>query len=128
LILDTNFIIATQREFSHGIAGPATAFLAARDGQEFAITFTIAGELACGRSAAERRIWQGLCRPYLLLDWSIEISWKYGELYRLLQARGELIGTNDLWIAASALFYDRELVTNNAREFTRVPGLQVITY
>ena len=35
----------------------------------------------------------------------------------------QLIGRNDMWIAAHALALDLPLVTNNMREFSRVPGL-----
>jgi len=51
LILDTNFVIAAEREASRRVQGPADAFLAAHGQETFFITFTIAGELACGRSA-----------------------------------------------------------------------------
>jgi len=39
-----------------------------------------------------------------------------------------LIGANDLWIAATAITYGKGLVTANEREFTRVPGLRVVSY
>ncbi|MGH8499346.1 MAG: PIN domain-containing protein [Methylococcales bacterium] len=40
-----------------------------------------------------------------------------------LEKAGTPIGANDLWIAAHALTEDLVLVTNNLREFDRVPGL-----
>jgi tRNA(fMet)-specific endonuclease VapC len=36
-----------------------------------------------------------------------------------------MIGNNDLWIAAHALASNLTLVTNNEREFRRVPALKV---
>jgi len=39
--------------------------------------------------------------------------------------KGELIGANDLWLAAHAAAMDLILVTNNEREFRRVPGLKI---
>ncbi len=50
---------------------------------------------------------------------------RYGEIRSELENSGRLIGNNDLWIAAHALVLGVALVTNNAREFARVPGLQV---
>ncbi len=41
------------------------------------------------------------------------------------EAKGEPIGNNDLWIAAHAKAAGLIVVTNNEREFKRVPGLQV---
>ena len=39
-----------------------------------------------------------------------------------------LIGTNDLWIAATAVVFDLPLVSRNVVEFRRVPGLHVLSY
>ena len=49
----------------------------------------------------------------------------YGSIRATLEAKGETIGNNDLWIAAHALVSNLTLVTNNEREFRRVPGLKV---
>ena len=42
-----------------------------------------------------------------------------------LEKRGLVIGSNDLWIAATALAHGATLVTNNTGEFSRVPGLLI---
>lgn len=128
LILDTNFVITAEREARRGAPGRTDAFLAQRATETFFITFTVAGELACGQSASARHDWERLCRPYPVLPWTLEIAWHYGELYRALAAGGQLIGTNDLWIAATALAYGHGIVTNNRDEFSRVPGLVVETF
>jgi tRNA(fMet)-specific endonuclease VapC len=49
----------------------------------------------------------------------------YGRIRADLAIRGEMIGNNDLWIAAHALAAELTLVTNNEREFRRVRGLKV---
>jgi tRNA(fMet)-specific endonuclease VapC len=49
----------------------------------------------------------------------------YGTIRSELEAKGELIGNNDLWIAAHALAAGLTLVTNNEKEFRRVGGLKV---
>jgi tRNA(fMet)-specific endonuclease VapC len=49
----------------------------------------------------------------------------YGDLRAELDRRGTPIGAMDLLIAAQALALDVILVTNNEREFKRVPGLRV---
>lgn len=125
LILDTSFVILAEREARRRVRGRADAFLARRADETFFITFTIAGELACGQSASGRDDWERLCRPYPILPWTPEIAWHYGEVYRALATRGQLIGTNDLWIAATALACDHGLVTSNSAEFSRVPGLTI---
>ena len=125
LILDSCFVITAERDARHGLAGRADAYLARKAHETFYITFTVAGELACGRSASARRDWERLCRPYPILPSTAEISWQYGEIYRALAATGQLIGTNDMWIAATALAHGYGVVTDNEAEFRRVPGLVV---
>jgi len=52
----------------------------------------------------------------------------YATIYRKLKAAGNLIGANDLWIAASAIRRGASLVTRNGEEFGRIPGLRVLGY
>ena len=49
----------------------------------------------------------------------------YGEIRKKLEKKGQTIGNNDLWISAHALALDIILVTNNTKEFTRVPNLKL---
>jgi tRNA(fMet)-specific endonuclease VapC len=49
----------------------------------------------------------------------------YGKIRAELEAKGEMIGNNDLWIAAHALTSDLVLVTNDEKEFRRVRGLKM---
>ncbi|MFH1983072.1 MAG: type II toxin-antitoxin system VapC family toxin [Pseudomonadota bacterium] len=50
---------------------------------------------------------------------------KYGAIRAFLESKGTPIGNNDLWIAAHAKSEGMILVTNNEREFKRIPGLNV---
>jgi tRNA(fMet)-specific endonuclease VapC len=54
-----------------------------------------------------------------------EVGLEYAEVRALLQSKGALIGPNDLWIAAQARHAGLVLVTNNVKEFKRVPHLKV---
>lgn len=47
----------------------------------------------------------------------------YAEIRAELASSGEIIGANDLWIAAQAVARGLTLVTANVGEFRRVPGL-----
>ncbi|MCH8475612.1 MAG: type II toxin-antitoxin system VapC family toxin [Opitutales bacterium] len=49
----------------------------------------------------------------------------YGQIRQTLETKGTPIGPNDLLIAAHALSLDLTLVTANAAEFSRIPGLTV---
>lgn len=57
--------------------------------------------------------------------WPVQATWHYAEIRARLERDGQIIGAMDLLIAAHALANDSVLVTNNAREFSRVPGLAV---
>jgi tRNA(fMet)-specific endonuclease VapC len=50
---------------------------------------------------------------------------EYGVIRASLESEGKPIGNNDLWIAAHAKADAITLVSNNVREFNRVPGLKV---
>jgi tRNA(fMet)-specific endonuclease VapC len=50
---------------------------------------------------------------------------EYGTIRAKLESKGEMIGGNDLWIAAHARAAGLIVVTNNEKEFKRVPGLKV---
>lgn len=56
---------------------------------------------------------------------SSEVVEPFAQLKTRLMAQGEMIGPFDLLIAAHALSLGATLVTNNRREFDRVPGLPV---
>jgi tRNA(fMet)-specific endonuclease VapC len=49
----------------------------------------------------------------------------YARLRARLASRGQTIGASDNWIAAQALAEQAVLVTNNIREFARVPDLRL---
>ena len=49
----------------------------------------------------------------------------YGAIRASLEGRGEIIGNNDLWIAAHAKAAGLTLDTNNEREFRRIQGLKM---
>jgi len=52
-----------------------------------------------------------------------DVGWYYGRVRSQLKRQGRIIGNNDLFIAAHALSLGAVLVTNNIREFKRVPDL-----
>jgi tRNA(fMet)-specific endonuclease VapC len=61
--------------------------------------------------------------PVVLL--ATEAAEHYGRLHFLLGRTGQIIGNNDLWIASHCLQLGLTLVTNNEREFKRIPNLPI---
>ncbi len=129
MILDSTFLVDFERERRRSQTGPAVNFLRAHENVSFAITFTIAGELAAGRSLGlDREKWESFIRPFQLYEYNSEVAWLFGHSFRQLQRDGLMIGANDLWIAATALANQTPVVTRNNREFSRVEGLMVLSY
>jgi tRNA(fMet)-specific endonuclease VapC len=128
MILDTNFLNLLERETRRQQHGDASQFLQRTTAFDLCITPTIECEMACGLSLSNREEWVSFLKPFRKLTINQEACWHYGQTYRHLAARGQLIGTNDLWIAATALAHQMAVVTRNADEFRRVPNLQVITF
>ena len=58
-----------------------------------------------------------------ILPYSEKAAHQYGSIRAALENVGQPIGVNDLHIAAHARSEGLTLVTNNLREFERVPGL-----
>jgi len=63
--------------------------------------------------------------PIEVLDFPSEAAMMYGEIRAHLKREGALIGSYDLLIAAHALCGHLTLVTNNTKEFCRVPSLSL---
>ncbi len=88
------------------------------------------GELRFGaeKSQARERSLENLARLQSMIavhDLPPAAGNHYGEIRARLQAQGQIIGNNDLWLAAHARAQGWVLVSNNKREFVRVDGLQV---
>ena len=58
-----------------------------------------------------------------VLPYDDKAAWQYGNIRAALEKLGQPIGINDLHIAAHARSNGLTLITNNMREFERVPGL-----
>ena len=88
------------------------------------------GELMFGAALSQQRervveILEDLARVIPVLAVSRHVAERYAEVRAVLVRPGRPIGQNDLWIAAHALAEDLILVTNNTREFSRVPDLRI---
>jgi tRNA(fMet)-specific endonuclease VapC len=60
-----------------------------------------------------------------VLDFPVEAARDYGTIRADLKIRGQIIGSNDMLIAAHARYLGLILVTNNIREYSRIPDLKL---
>jgi tRNA(fMet)-specific endonuclease VapC len=58
-----------------------------------------------------------------VLPYDAKASQHYGQIKAALEKKGQIIGENDIHIAAHAISHGLILVSNNVREFKRVPNL-----
>ncbi len=64
-------------------------------------------------------------QPMVIHEWDKQAAEHYAKLRAYLKQQGIPIGNMDMLIAAHALRFDAILVTNNVREFERVPHLKI---
>lgn len=83
------------------------------------------GVMVSPRPSRDRESLDQLLAYVQVLDLPEGAATHYAEIRADLQRKGTLIGANDLLLGAHARCLGLTLVTNNVREFSRVPGLKV---
>ena len=66
--------------------------------------------------------------PLTIVDFDYKAAIAYGRIRATLEGQGTPIGPLDTLIAAHALSLNVTLVTNNIREFSRVPDLKLANW
>lgn len=125
-MLDTNIFIYLCKGTHPAISDHVRTF---GPGDISISTITLA-ELEFGISKStkpekNRRHFQEFLLPFEILPFDSGAAIEYGMIRHYLEKSGSPIGPMDTLIAAHALAIGSCLVTNNEREFTRVPGLKV---
>lgn len=102
---------------------------AALDREALWLSAIVAAELRFGAAKLGVPRFQAAVEAWLagfdVRPWPLEATQHYAQIRAALERTGSPIGGMDLMIAAHALAEDSVIVTNNAREFHRVPGLAV---
>lgn len=124
-MLDTNIVIYTIKNRPQEVR---EAFKL-HDGQMCISTVTL-GELIYGaeRSAQPEKnldVVEGLAARLEVLPFAANDAVHFGQLRAELMSNGQPIGPYDMMIAGHARAQGLILVTNNLKEFSRVPGLRV---
>ncbi|GJD65509.1 PIN domain-containing protein [Methylobacterium frigidaeris] len=126
-LLDMNVIIALRRRRPPSIV----ARLSSLQIGEAVMSPVTYGELCFGAAKSIDRDAAFAALARLVAAVPIEIAEpeetgrRYGAIRAMLGRHGQIIGGNDLWIAAHALASNLTLVTGNVGEFSRVPGLVI---
>ena len=125
-LLDTNICIHIRRRRAPGVLA---RFLRLKPGEAVLSVITY-GELVYGvekSQFSEQAIRQlaELAGLVPVMELPLQAGQLYGAIRAALEAKGEIIGNNDLWIAAHAKAAGLTLVTSNEREFRRIRGLKI---
>jgi tRNA(fMet)-specific endonuclease VapC len=123
-LLDTNIVVAL-------INNPVSRLgerIRSHQSEQLALSAIVAHELFFGSFASSRRAFNLEAVDALrfaVVPFDATDARRSGELRALLRSAGTPIGSYDVLIAGQALARNLTLVTNNLREFRRVPGLAV---
>jgi tRNA(fMet)-specific endonuclease VapC len=125
-MLDTNICIYLIKKKPQGVLNK----LAEHKISEVGISAITVAELEYGvaKSALpdkNRDALDGFLAPFEIAPFDDRAAQEYGRMRAHLERKGTLIGAMDMLIAAHAQSLGVMLVTNNAKEFKRVPHLQV---
>jgi tRNA(fMet)-specific endonuclease VapC len=124
-MLDTNII----SDMIRNPTGKAARAMAREGDAAVCTSIVVASELryGCARKGSAKllnKVEELLAEiPVLPLDVSVDAE--YGALRTGLEAAGQIIGHNDLFIAAHARALGTTLVTANTGEFNRIKSLKV---
>jgi tRNA(fMet)-specific endonuclease VapC len=128
VLIDTDMLV----DLEHGVGNPDVENAIGDEAR--AISVITVSELLHGvhRASGAQRTRRSAFVEHLLAGMrAIEITERiarvHADVWAQLAAKGQLIGSHDLWIAATALAHGMALATGNVDEFQRVPGLRLIT-
>ena len=132
--LDSSLLIDLLRETARDRPGPAFDLMETLDADEIlAASVHVVSELRAGVELSRKPLREGEALDRLLAGLLIaypdsQFAPTYGRLLASMQRSGQRIAAMDLLIATAAVLDDAPLVSRNAKDFERVPGLRVIGY
>lgn len=127
--VDTTFLIDLQRERAAGKHnGSAHRFLSQSPDTELFLSTVVLGEFAAGFDRTDDPIVVSMRERHTLVPVDAEIALTYARVTRELRRRGELIGSNDLWVGCTSLQLGIPVLTANPADFRRIDRLGIIAY
>ena len=129
LMLDTNICIYIIKQQPTNVL---KRFLEYQAG-DIGISSITLSELRCGVAKSQHidkntKALDEFIIPLEVLPYDEEAALAYGSIRANLEKVGTPIGSMDMLIAAHAVSLDATLVTNNTREFVRIPELTIIDW
>jgi tRNA(fMet)-specific endonuclease VapC len=125
-LLDTNICVALIRQKPRELIEQLTS----HELGDIGISTITVAELTYGAQKSSQTeqnmtaLYQFLL-PLEIADFDQDAAVVYGHIRTYLEKEGLPIGSMDMLIAAQALSLDAALITNNTREFKRIPNLKI---
>lgn len=132
--LDSSFLIDLQRELVRGRPAAAFDLIESFDaGEILGVSVHVVCEWRAGaeltrKAVAEHEALDRLLSGLLVAYPDDRFPVLYGRLLAATRRSGPAIASMDLLIGTAALLEDAALVTRNVKDFSRIPGLRVLTY
>jgi tRNA(fMet)-specific endonuclease VapC len=125
-LLDTNTCIEVIRKKSPNILQKITHHTV----MNIAISTITIAELQYGaqksdKVAQNQAALDQFLLPFVFLDFDYEATQAYGVIRTFLEGQGTPIGSLDMLLAAQSLAHSLIFVTNNTKEFQRIPNLKL---
>lgn len=125
-LLDTNICIYIAKDNPPAVRERFAQYSA----NELIMSVITLGELRYGAEKSQAKdkaltVIETLSNSMRIEDLPETAAEHYGQIRADLHKSGQMIGNNDLWLAAHARSQDWVLVTNIEREFLRIEGLKV---
>jgi len=128
IILDADVIIRGEK----GTFDLGTWFASLPDETFEIAAVTVAGlwhgvERATGAQRQRRqRYLRAILNALPILPYTEQTAYAHARVWAVLESAGEMIGSYDVIVAATALERGSQVATFNKKHFSRVPGLKVI--
>ncbi|NQW03114.1 MAG: type II toxin-antitoxin system VapC family toxin [Acidobacteria bacterium] len=132
--LDSSFLIDLLREGAKDRPGPAFGLIESFDENEvLGVSVHVVCELRAGAELAKQALAEHeevdrLLSGLLVAHPDERFPTAYARLLAATQRSGRPVASMDLLIATAALLDDAPLVTRSVKDFSRVPGLRVLSY
>ena len=131
---DSSFLIDLQRELVRERPGPAFELIESFDaGEILGVSVHVVCELRAGaeltkKAVAEHEAIDRLLSGLLVAYPDDRFPILYGRLLAATRRTNRSVASMDLLIATAALLEDAALVTRNVKDFSKIPGLRVLSY
>ena len=124
-----NLVLTTSTFFILFITSFIIYELIISKNHEIALSSIVVAELLFGAKKKQSQKLTKLIDTFIgnftIYDFDKKASVEYAKIRASLESQGNIIGANDLFIAAHTKSLGAVMVTNNTREFLRVDGLNV---